>query len=301
MERLKVNEERKPFVSVIIPVRDDIDRLAVCLKALEEQNYPADAFEVMVVDNGAHSGIQRMVEGFSHAVLVREEKEGSYAARNKGIAVSSGEVLAFTDSDCIPAYDWIEKGVQVLLGTEVCGMIGGRIDIFFKDPEKPTAVEICDSVLHLQQRTYIEKRRYGATANIFVPKKIFNKVGMFDDRFRSSGDREWGERVFSAGYRQIYSELAVVAHPARRTIPELCGKIDRIIEGEYARVVKTGARGDKNSVFRRTSLFLGECRAIFFDNRLKGLGSRATAVFALAAVACTRVKKRVRIKVFGDR
>jgi glycosyltransferase involved in cell wall biosynthesis len=98
----------EPFVSVIIPVYNDVERLVLCLEALGKQTYARDRFEVVVVDNGSTSTIRPVVEAFPYCVAAFEAQPGSYAARNRGIAVSRGEIVCFTDADCVPSEGWIE-------------------------------------------------------------------------------------------------------------------------------------------------------------------------------------------------
>src|ERR1041385_8126335 len=102
------------FVSVIIPVWNDPERLTKCLDALRKQTYPAHSYEIIVVDNGSAVPVDRVVASYGHARVVHEQRVGSYAARNSGLKVARGQVIAFTDADCLPAPDWIEKGVAHL-------------------------------------------------------------------------------------------------------------------------------------------------------------------------------------------
>jgi len=104
----KMSKTSTPFVSVIIPVYNDPERLKTCLQALEEQTYPQSSYEVIVVDNGSDESIEPIVTEFNQAKAGYEPHPGSYAARNKGLSLARGEVIAFTDADCIPALDWIE-------------------------------------------------------------------------------------------------------------------------------------------------------------------------------------------------
>ncbi|MBO1348747.1 MAG: glycosyltransferase family 2 protein [Hormoscilla sp. GUM202] len=110
------------LVSVIIPVYNDAEPLRTCLECLENQTYPKESYEVIVVDNASQSDTASVVNEFSQAMITYEKKPGSYAARNKGISVAKGEIIAFTDADCIPAADWIEKGVE----KEVAQYVGGE-------------------------------------------------------------------------------------------------------------------------------------------------------------------------------
>lgn len=233
-----------PFVSVVIPVLNDSDRLRTCLEALKDQTYPA--YEVIVVDNGSDRSVEPVVAGFSRAKTCHESRRGSYAARNRGIALSKGEVIAFTDSDCIPAPDWIEKGVSRLRSTPGCGMVAGRIDIFYKNPDRPTAVELFETVIAFPQKDYIKYSQFGTTANLFTLRSVLDDIGLFNDELKSGGDFEWGQRVFKAGYKQVYADDVRISHPARHTIGELYKKITRVTSG--LRDLK--ARGKKHFTLR---------------------------------------------------
>ncbi|MEM6438058.1 MAG: glycosyltransferase [Cyanobacteria bacterium P01_D01_bin.115] len=223
----------QPFVSIIIPVYNDRDRLTVCLAALEHQTYPKNQYEVIVIDNGSDHPLDDLTSRFQQVRLTAESKPGSYAARNRGLQIAQGPLLGFTDSDCIPAPDWIENGVARFLATENCGLVAGEIQLFFQQQDRPTVVELFDSRNFLQQHRYIAEDHYGATANLFTSRAIFEAVGPFNAQLKSGGDREWGKRVYAAGYQQVYAEDVGIAHPARHSWPEIAKKISRVIEGRY--------------------------------------------------------------------
>lgn len=246
------SNSKKPCVSIIIPVFNDSKRLKRCLEALERQTYPKDLYEIIVVDNNSDENTKEIVDQFTQAIITHESKQSSYAARNKGISLAKNEIIAFTDSDCVPASDWIEKGVFNLLKTPKCGLVAGKIQIFYQNPDQPTAVELYEKVTAFPQKKYVEELNFGATANIFTFKSVIVAVGSFDERLKSSGDYEWGRRVFANGYDQIYAEDTIVEHPARYSFEELNKKIARIIKG------KQNLKAQKNGF----SLFL---KSLFWD------------------------------------
>ncbi|MDJ0776023.1 MAG: glycosyltransferase family A protein [Mastigocoleus sp. MO_167.B18] len=221
-------------ISIIIPVYNDSERLKLCLQALESQNYPKDKYEVIVVDNDSEEDIKSIVSQFSQAKYTYESQPGSYAARNQGISIAEGEILAFTDSDCIPSLDWIEKGVTRLRSIPNCGLVAGRIDLFFKNTQQPTSVELYESiVLNFEQEENVNEKHFGVTANLFTFKHIIDKVGFFNAALKSGGDREWGERVFAAGYKQVYEDDALIKHPARHSFSQLYKRIARFVGGKH--------------------------------------------------------------------
>jgi len=261
------NPMPEPYISVIIPVYNDVDRLKICLAALKEQTYPSEDYEVIVVDNGSDNidPMLALVADFPQAQLVQETTPGSYAARNRGISEAKGEVIAFTDSDCIPAPDWIEKGVQTLVQHQNCGLVAGRIDIFFRNAEQPTAIELYDGVvMGFPQHEFVSQRKAGATANVFTWKRVIEDVGNFKAQMKSHGDMEWGKRVHEAGYELVYADDACVFHPARDSLSQLYKRTIRLVGGMYDMYIT-----QENSVWKRNKRII---RIIIFDLLMVGIG-----------------------------
>lgn len=230
-----------PRVSVVIPVYDDYGRLSTCLEALAQQTYPGDDFEIVVVDNGTpEERVVAVEEEFANVRRTSEEKQGSYAARNRGLEVADGELFAFTDADCIPTEAWLERGIEALTSSESIGLVGGSIELFAHEEDAPTAAELWELRRGFPQRHYVEELDFAATANMFTRRSVFEEVGRFDADLRSGGDRDWGERVAEAGFDQVYASEAFIRHPARRTLPDLLQKMVRTTRGDYRRREQNG-------------------------------------------------------------
>jgi glycosyltransferase involved in cell wall biosynthesis len=231
IDKVKSVMESTPFVSVIIPVYNDAVRLKTCLQALAKQTYPQDAYEVIVVDNGSNESIAPIVAGFSQAQAAYEPRHGSYAARNTGIALARGDILAFIDSDCIPALDWIARGVANLLREPKDSIVGGKVEFIFQDPEHPTATELYDSIMHFNMKMYIAKQNFTGAGNLFTFARVFHRVGAFDSDLQSGGDYEWGQRATAFAYKLIYADDVRVAHPAISSFAQLLRKTRRVAKG----------------------------------------------------------------------
>lgn len=223
---------RRCEASVVIPVLDDRDRLAACLDSLGPQAVECDA-EIIVVDNGSRDDPGEVVAGHSAARLVHEPARGSYTARNTGLAVASGQVVAFTDADCIPADDWLPRGIAAV-GSGV-DRVAGRIELMLHRPGRPTGLEQWELLNSFRQDRYVAESGWAATANLFVRRDVLDAVGPFEARLRSGGDKEWGQRASAAGFTLTYDEDLVVQHPTRRTLAELRRKYQRIAEGDIER------------------------------------------------------------------
>ena len=226
-----MEHDNLPFVSIIVPVYNNPEGLKACLDSLSQQTYPQNKFEVIVVDNGSDASPEKMLPFLPNFILTAEQQSGSYAARNKGIKISQGEIIGFTDSDCIPSKNWVEKGLTSFFGIDNCGLVAGKIEIFFKEPNAPTLAELYESVSAFPQEKYVRYRNFGATANIFTSREILDNIGLFNSQLMSGGDREWGERVSKAGYQVVYADQVCVFHPARATFKSLHRKIIRQTAG----------------------------------------------------------------------
>ena len=223
--------EGEPRVSVVIPVRNDAVRLRKCLEALDAQTF-AERFEVIVVDNGSRDDPHAVVAEHPRARLVSESEPSSYAARNLGVRHVRSEVLAFTDADCVPSPDWVERGHARVAEAGDDAFVAGRVDVFVPDPDAPTAAELYELVHAFPQERYAREYSFAATANLWVGASGFQRVGEFNSGLVSSGDLEWGQRARRAGMRGTYADDVRVAHPARRSLSALSKKKRRLQMGD---------------------------------------------------------------------
>ncbi len=224
-----------PFVSIVVPVYGPARGLGGLLAAIAGQDYPSDRFECLLVDNGTEPPLQQQVAHRPNVRVLVETRPGSYAARNCGLHAARGEVIAFTDADCLPEPTWLSAGVNAFAALSAESMIAGAIQMVVANPARPTLVELHELTVGMRQDRYVRELHFGATANLFVPRAVFDRVGEFRAELFSNGDAEWGRRAWKAGVHQHYAADAVVKHPARRTYRDLRAKSRRIAGGLFTR------------------------------------------------------------------
>jgi glycosyltransferase involved in cell wall biosynthesis len=197
-------------VSVIVPTFHRPDLLGRCLAALVSQDFDPMAYEVIVADNAAAAPTRRLVEGWAERsrpavrYVAAAHARGPAAARNAGWHAARGEIVAFTDDDCVPAPGWLAAGVSAL----VEGVAGARGRIVVPLPDRPTDYE--------RNAAGLEKSEF-ATANCFYRRDALAAVGGFDERFTTAW-REDSDLFFSLlerGLRLVEAPGAVVVHPVR--------------------------------------------------------------------------------------
>lgn len=282
-----------PPVSVVVPFYGDgvavLDRL---LGSLARQDYPGEA-EVIVVDNNPARRLPATRPGAALRIL-HEPAPGSYAARNAALAVARGGVLAFTDADCECAPDWLSRGVAALADPAV-GVVGGAIVPRPARPAAPRLAERYDGFFHMRQAHYVAVMGFAATANCFARRELFERLGPFDARLLSGGDREWCRRATAAGHRLAYAADAVVHHAAR-ALPALLTKARRLAGQEWsdARAARTGAVGAVRAELR---YFRGRVwRLLDRDERLGGL-DRVAFLGLVTALQAVRLAELARLSL----
>jgi GT2 family glycosyltransferase len=125
------------------------------------------------------------------------------------VASARGEVLAFCDADCFPEPDWLENGLEAL---EDADLVAGRIR--FDVPQHYTAWTLIDMEWAKNHEALV-KQGVAETANLFLPRVVFEGVGGFDETIDEHGDFDFVERCVAAGKRLVFGPRAVVSHPTR--------------------------------------------------------------------------------------
>ena len=219
-----------PQVTVIVPHYQDLDNLTRCLDHLMRQTYPADRFDIVVGDNGSVIERDRLNEVTNgRATLVVETRKGAGLARNAAAAIAEGEVLAFIDSDCMAAPDWLRSGVAAL---HDAGFVAGDVTIADPEGRDHSGAEAFEKVFAFNMRSYASDKSFAGSGNLFVRRADFENVGGF--KVGMSEDMEWSHRAVTHGLNLAFEERALVTHPPRRNWAELTRKWKRVSEELYA-------------------------------------------------------------------
>jgi glycosyltransferase involved in cell wall biosynthesis len=263
-----------PEVSVVVAARDAEATLGRALDCLAAQETDF-GYEVVLVDDGSRDRTAAIAEAAGGPVrMVREHGRGAVAARNRGVAASRGRVIAFTDADCFATPGWLAAGVGALATADlVQGMVL---------PEPGVELGPFD-------RTLVVARSVGLweTANLFMPRELFDRAGGFEDWLALAGGRPMGEDVWLGwrakrlGARSAFCDEALVHHAVfpqaaapwiaeharRRHFPEIVARVPELRD---------------TFLYRRRFL---DARSAAFDAALAGLVAAAVTRRAWPAVA----------------
>ena len=233
-------------LSVVVPVYNDPEGICETLESLLELDYPDEDHEILVVDNNSTDRTRDVATNIAATastvhVLFEDERQSSYAARNRGIRRADGDIIAFLDADMTVERSWLSD-LDTLFRQRDVDYVGCAVEMFVPG-ERRTLVGEYNVTVGFATGVTIETQQYAPTCCLAVRREVFEDVGLFDAQLVSSGDWEFGRRVAAAGHEQYYADEIDVKHPARTTIQEMVRKSKRIGTGQeqiHQRYPETG-------------------------------------------------------------
>ncbi|SMO68029.1 glycosyltransferase [Fodinibius sediminis] len=218
-----------PLVSVITPVYNAEEQIDDFLDALQNQQYPREHFEIIVVDNGSTDRTVQKIQSHSDIILCRRtDVQNPYAARNEGLSRARGDILVLLDVNCTPTPHWLQNGIRRLRKTDA-DLVGGQISFTYSNEE--TFGEWYDSLLFVDMKDLIDRGQSCAGGNLFFKREVLDTVGPFPENHRSGMDLYWTKKASRAGFKLVYDAHAEVHYPARPFLP-LMRKVFRVGTGQ---------------------------------------------------------------------
>jgi cellulose synthase/poly-beta-1,6-N-acetylglucosamine synthase-like glycosyltransferase len=206
---------RYPRVSVVVCAYNAERTINQCLASLAALNYPD--YEVIVVNDGSRDRTLEIAGGYGFCRIISQPNEGLSVARNVGAEAASGEIVAYTDSDCVADPDWLSYLVAKMEASNLAACGGPNFPppedalvpaVVAVAPGGPTHVLISDEVAE-----------HIAGCNMAFAREALLRLGGFDPIYRAAGDDVdicW--RFQDAGYVIGFSPAAVVWHFRRNTV-----------------------------------------------------------------------------------
>ena len=199
--------------SVVVPVYND-DRIERCLESLFKQSLDKKYFEIILIENGTKGKYQEICEKYG-ARYFNIQQKSIPLARNIGISASLGEIIMFTDADCVPDPDWIKNLMNIFKDRNYVGF-GGKIERY----SPKTKTELCGKNVGLGQTelSYLQilDKPYVVSANAAFWKHELQKVGGFGEEFCSGSDVDICWKLGLAGHKIGICKNAIVFHENRK-------------------------------------------------------------------------------------
>ncbi len=225
-------------ISLIIATCNRSDSLKRTLAKVEQQQTDA-SWELVIVNNRSTDETPEFLKRFAEqssldVVVVHEYKPGLGNARNAGLKVARGEVLAFTDDDCLPADDYLQETLNVFREDPKIGFIGGRI-LLYDPTDQPVTIKESTVREEIPAGQFIEAGVIHG-ANFAFRKNALLEAGGFDPffgagSFYSVEDIDGAARVSALGWKGVYDPRPLVFHHhGRKTLDDVAS-----LERSYAR------------------------------------------------------------------
>ena len=196
------------MISIIVPVFNGEKTIQDCLYSLMAQEI-SQPYEIICVDNASTDRTSQILEQYQGQIkMFHETKRGPAAARNRGLQNASGEIIAFTDADCVVEKDWLENLVDSLKEPDI-GIAAGKI--LSKQPCNP--IEKFGEEIHDHSKAIdVYRPPYAITMNWASRFSVLKESFFFDENFIRCEDVDLSYRIFQKGYRLVFNPRAIVYH-----------------------------------------------------------------------------------------
>lgn len=222
-----------PTVSIVIPVYNRENLIKDCLSSLINLDYPKEKLEIIVVDNGSTDGSPEIVKRFRNSEtnikLLFTKRKGSASARRLAISHATGEIIAFTDSDCRVDKEWVKELVKNFQDQKV-GIVAGRTQYY--GPKNYISKVLERKGFKITYFYALRKKlklQFAPTCNLAVKREVLKIIGEYGENFSHGGDDiDLGVKIKTSGYEIALAKGALVYH-TRETRRNLLSTIKTII------------------------------------------------------------------------
>lgn len=246
---VRCKKMQKKFVSIVIPTRNAAKTLHSCLESLQNLNYPKSELEIIITDGMSTDDTTKVATSYDVKV-VTNKKISIATGRNLGFAKASGELIAFTDADCIVDKNWISHSIKYFDDPLVAGVSGPIHTPLDQDYFGSSVAFLFSLSVYLAISTHHEKEKQARevddfpTCNAIYTADALSKVMPLDENLFSGSDVELNYKLRQAGYKLLSTPDIEVWHYKRSTPRSLFHQMKRYAIGrlqlgkKYTKLIK---------------------------------------------------------------
>ncbi len=226
-----------PFISVIIPAKNEEKLIVNCIDSLNKLDYPKDRYEIIVAD-GLSTDNTVLASKEMGAIIVKNEKQTVSPGRNIGFQYSKGELIAFTDADCIADRNWLKKSIKYFQQDETIACVGGPNltpddeTIFGKGVGFVLDQAIFSAgSIHARELKEIKAVVSIPGCNAIYRRSVLEKVMPLDETMLTCDDTKLNRAIIDMGFKLLYTPDVFVWHYRRPTPVKLWKQFYRYAVG----------------------------------------------------------------------
>ena len=212
-----MTKEKEPFVSFVIPCRNEKEDIADAVNSLLKQDYSKERYEIIVVDGGSTDGTNEILEKYGKKIKIEREKGrmGPANARNQGARIARGEIIAFMDADTVFNKGYLRNTARHF-GNKNVDAVSTKTEDYKKPGRKPSFVAQC----------YFAERRAAGHAKKdtgihLIRKKTFFQLGGFNERLGAAEDVDLERRFSEKGLECEFEGNSISSHKEPKTLTEV--------------------------------------------------------------------------------
>jgi len=201
----------KKKVSVVVPCYNSENTLEKCIDALKKQNYSGD-FEILMVDDGSKDSTSEIIKKNKEIKYIFQKNSGPAKARNNGWKHANGDIVVFTDSDCVPEKDWLKEIIKPFDINDKIGAVGGAYNKTINS--NSLLANLIGEEIKFRYLNFGKYTDAHGSYSLAVKKEVLKKINGFNEFYPVATAEDWDlcYKIQSAGYKIYFNKNAKVGH-----------------------------------------------------------------------------------------
>jgi cellulose synthase/poly-beta-1,6-N-acetylglucosamine synthase-like glycosyltransferase len=212
----------KKDISIVVPVKNCVQTIGKLLESFMKIDYKKEKIELLLIDDKSSDGTREIIKKYP-VKLIDQEGESLNAARNSGINNSTGDIIAFTDSDCIIPSDWVKNILDNFNDPNV-SFVAGNVERY--DQKKFLSIYSDETFFKIKPRFDYKKEikkliplNFPTGCNMAIRKSALEKITLFDERIKYGfDDIELIEQISNNNLRMVMDPKVRVWHQHRKNL-----------------------------------------------------------------------------------
>jgi mycofactocin system glycosyltransferase len=219
-----ISTQTTPSISIIIPVKNRHQDIQECLMSLGSLDYPKDKVEIIVVNDGSTDSTAKVIQSFDIKAIHLPQSVGASACRNLAAREANGNLLGFTDSDCVPHPHWLRE-LTPYFDDERVGIVGGYVSNFYTrsllDQYEAVKSSLNMGLFSFRVENGKSSTAYVPSCNLIIRKRAFSETGGFQADLHVGEDVDLCWRTIKLGYHLLYVPRGEVKHKHRNDVRQM--------------------------------------------------------------------------------